>query len=54
MYVVQKTWSTSDIADYLCYGFVAKIPSGKTKIMSGSTGIIKAHSGSPFLILTTK
>ena len=31
-----------------------KFPSGKTKIMSGSTGIIKVHSGSPFLILTTK
>lgn len=31
-----------------------KFPNGKTKIMSGSTGIIKAYSGSPFLILTTK
>ena len=31
MYVFQKMWSTSDIADYLCYGFVAKIPQWKGK-----------------------
>ena len=31
-----------------------KFPSGKRKIMYGSTGIIKAHPRSSFLILTIK
>lgn len=53
MQVCQNVLSTSDITDYLYYGFVAIIPQWKEK-MYGSTGIIKAHSGLPFLILTIK
>lgn len=53
MHGCQNVLSTSDITDYLYYGFVATIPQWKEK-MYGITGIIKAHSGSPLLILTIK